>query len=165
MDGEEVREPSQCSKCGRLAIPYDGRRCFQCVQAYMKVWNSKPENKEIKRKRMRELRAKDQGVREREKVSQKAWRNRPENKRSTRERSLWRLYGITSKEYDALFVAQSGLCAICYRDKPLVVDHSHLTGVVRGLLCQSCNTAIGLLGDSLEGVQSATLYLGRIQHL
>lgn len=63
-------------------------------------------------------------------------------------------YGMTIDEYNKLLRQQNGVCAIC--DMPetrtrkgklswLCVDHSHITGRVRGLLCSSCNTAIGKL--------------------
>lgn len=41
------------------------------------------------------------------------------------------------------------------------VDHDYLTGQVRGVLCPSCNTGIGKLGDTLESVEQAALYLVR----
>jgi hypothetical protein len=41
------------------------------------------------------------------------------------------------------------------------VDHCHETGKIRGLLCHSCNTGIGKLGDNLEGLQKAVSYLER----
>lgn len=52
-------------------------------------------------------------------------------------------YGITHAEYQALYTAQGGLCAICQRangkTRRLAVDHNHETGEVRGLLCKTCN--------------------------
>jgi hypothetical protein len=70
--------------------------------------------------------------------------------------------GITQEAYDAFFVAQGGVCAICGRPATqirLLVDHNHNTGRVRGLLCYRCNTALGRLGDSVEGLERALAYL------
>ena len=67
---------------------------------------------------------------------------------------LWlrKRYGITPAEYSAILEAQGGHCAACPEaengGKRLYVDHDHETGAVRGLLCQKCNSALGLLGDS-----------------
>jgi len=59
---------------------------------------------------------------------------------------------------------QSGRCAIC-GDPPgkrgLHLDHDHLTGIVRGLLCHRCNFGIGLFRDSEELLMRAITYLGR----
>lgn len=61
-------------------------------------------------------------------------------------------YGITPKDYQLMLKAQGGRCGICQRaqeERRLVVDHCHKTLEVRGLLCDQCNTAIGLLsGDA-----------------
>ena len=72
-------------------------------------------------------------------------------------------YGLTREEFDALILNQEGRCAICDRDPRdnLMVDHNHLTGVVRGLLCATCNRGLGLLGDDLGGLQRAIDYLRR----
>lgn len=66
-----------------------------------------------------------------------------------RRESLKRLYAITPEQYDALYAAQSGLCAICHEPESievkkrnpwtLAVDHDHETGAIRGLLCNRCN--------------------------
>lgn len=61
-------------------------------------------------------------------------------------------YGITLQEYNELFEEQNGCCAICKRHQSelkrnLHVDHNHNTKEIRGLLCQKCNQAIGLLND------------------
>ena len=68
-------------------------------------------------------------------------------------------YGLSPKEYYALVARQGGACAICRKIKPLCVDHCHLTGKVRGLLCRTCNSALGFWGDSPAVVRRALKYL------
>lgn len=61
-----------------------------------------------------------------------------------RNRHLQSKYGITSEEFDQMSAEQQGCCAICRkRPRRLCVDHSHKTGVIRGLLCTACNVALG----------------------
>ena len=77
--------------------------------------------------------------------------------------------GWTPEQYDAKLAEQGGRCAICEREpheaashgKRLAADHCHKTGATRGLLCHKCNTAIGKLGDDLDGVMRAVRYLTR----
>lgn len=52
-------------------------------------------------------------------------------------------YNLTLEELVAREQAQGGKCAICLQPKKLVVDHDHITGQVRGLLCQGCNVRLG----------------------
>lgn len=67
---------------------------------------------------------------------------------------LHKAYGLTLAQYDALWRSQGGLCAVC--DRPpksghrLHVDHDHVTGLVRALLCGSCNSALGQMGESID---------------
>jgi hypothetical protein len=87
-----------------------------------------------------------------------------------RDRFLKRVYGISAADYEALLEKQRGVCAICGaaggrrlkksgRRKRLSVDHCHTTKKVRGLLCEACNTAIGLLKENLSLLRSAVAYL------
>lgn len=73
------------------------------------------------------------------------------------------MYGITSEDYTRILVEQKGLCAICNSicntGKQLCVDHNHETGKVRGLLCRSCNSAIGLLKENTGTLLSAIKYI------
>ena len=69
---------------------------------------------------------------------------------------------LAEKEYETLLKAQNGRCAICGTRLPkgsLVIDHSHKTGDVRGLLCISCNTGLGMFKDDPDLLQEASLYL------
>lgn len=87
---------------------------------------------------------------------------KPEYKEDNRRRRLAQ-YGLTVEQYDQLVEMQNGVCAICKKqpESVLVVDHCHERGVVRGLLCQKCNRAIGSLGDKYRTVQKAAAYLMR----
>jgi hypothetical protein len=75
--------------------------------------------------------------------------NRDKYLRIERERSYVKLYGIGVARYDEMFAAQNGKCAICgsetsgSRSFHFAVDHDHVTGEVRGLLCIKCNWRLG----------------------
>lgn len=82
----------------------------------------------------------------------------------------WASYGVDANRYQELLVEQGGCCAICRKPerhtagrsgklKDLAVDHCHTAGVVRGLLCGSCNTAIGLFNDDPALLDAAKDYL------
>jgi hypothetical protein len=93
------------------------------------------------------------------------YRQRPERKRADREGHLRRKYGITVDDYERMLVEQSGGCAVCAAPPPergsLHVDHDHETGAVRGLLCVSCNNAIGAFREQYALFQRAADYLDR----
>jgi hypothetical protein len=91
----------------------------------------------------------------------------PDNKKSIYEknerRRLKRLFGITIEDYNRMFCDQYGRCAICGRHQnelkgKFQIDHNHITGEVRGLLCFSCNSAIGKL-NTPELCRRAAEYL------
>lgn len=68
-------------------------------------------------------------------------------------------YGMTEGEFDAITARQGGRCAICGKVKSLVVDHDHTSGRVRGLVCFGCNTGLGKMQDSPDGLHRAEIYL------
>jgi hypothetical protein len=89
-----------------------------------------------------------------------------------------RKYGISIEQLEALLRRQQDRCAICRRPwqecvlakrsryelrflHHLCVDHDHATGAVRGLLCNACNTAIGLLEEDRGRFLAAADYLDR----
>jgi hypothetical protein len=86
------------------------------------------------------------------------------NDPSLRSAPLNRLYGISVVEYDALLAKQGGVCAICrqHSKRRLCVDHCHLTGTVRGLLCDRCNLGLGYLKDDQASLVAALAYLGAL---
>lgn len=78
-------------------------------------------------------------------------------------------YGITYADYVKMVRSAEGVCEICgvapdithpvKACRVLHVDHDHLTGKVRGVLCHECNMALGKLGD--ENLMNAVNYLSR----
>lgn len=89
-------------------------------------------------------------------------RNPALRKRRAQDYSRKHRHGLSKQEFEKLCGAQMGLCAICDNPPakgPLCVDHNHQTGAIRGLLCRSCNSGLGLLKDSLENARRAASYL------
>jgi len=87
-----------------------------------------------------------------------------------RETVLKRTYGITLAELRGTEAAQGGKCAICGCDpesprnhggSTLAVDHDHINGKFRGLLCKNCNMLVGLAADSAEILAQASAYMLR----
>ncbi len=74
---------------------------------------------------------------------------------------------LSKEEYDAMCDRQGGVCAIC-GNKPaegerLAVDHDHVSGQVRGLLCRGCNTGLGQFTDDPSRLRAAAEYLERVR--
>lgn len=81
---------------------------------------------------------------------------------------LKKRFGMDMEQYAALLKDQGGVCAICHQPETLVlcgsvaslaVDHCHAGGQVRGLLCRSCNTALGMFRDDTTTMKRAIAYL------
>ena len=80
-----------------------------------------------------------------------------------RKANIKKKYGISIDDYEEMFEAQGGVCAICGSPpqglKPLSIDHSHLRGHIRALLCPFCNSVLGYSRESVEILQAAIKYL------
>lgn len=89
-------------------------------------------------------------------------------KQTIKANAMKRKYGICPEEYEAMFIAQGGVCACCGKPEtslrfgvilPLVIDHDHSSGKVRSLLCGCCNAGIGFFKESPELLKAAIAYL------
>ena len=84
-----------------------------------------------------------------------------------RSRDLYyrRNYGITLADFNRMVLAQGSKCACCGASKPggklknWCVDHDHVTGTVRELLCTNCNLVLGFVKDSPEHLERLTEYV------
>jgi hypothetical protein len=100
---------------------------------------------------------------------QREWRNN--NPEKAKNSDLKKMYGITLQEYEALLEQQKDVCAICKgkettksRDgvpRRMPVDHCHVTGRIRGLLCTQCNRGLGMFGDNSDRLIAAAQYLAK----
>ncbi len=81
------------------------------------------------------------------------------------KRAYWlKQYGISPEEWGKMFEFQGGRCAICgihqsELSRALAVDHDHVTGKVRGLLCLRCNVGMGHFGDDEDLIKLVLQYL------
>jgi hypothetical protein len=129
--------------------------CRICWNNHRKIYFSDPK----KRQKAREANNKNYA------------NNKEARKNCSKNARMKRLYGISDYDYGILLSAQGGVCKICKREekvgkcgKPqkLCVDHSHITGEVRGLLCTLCNTSLGVIenqNDVKTRIQSIIEYL------
>lgn len=123
---------------------YQQAKCKQCVAEYAKAYRDKNRDHVNAGIRASYARCKDRWV----------------------DQRLKRVFGIDMAEYNRMFSEQNGCCACCNRhqsefNRRLAVDHCHTTNVVRGLLCSSCNHALGHVHDSDEPLQAMIQYLVR----
>jgi len=90
--------------------------------------------------------------------------------------SKLKTYKITEDDYNNMLQRQNGFCALCQKEtvgyidkytkkgKPLVIDHCHKTGGVRGLLCSKCNNGLGMFKDDIMILYKAIEYINDYNH-
>lgn len=125
-------------------------RCRRCVAEYSKRGQAQ------RNKRRRELYRQDPA---KWKDKNANWKRK--NAEKVRDSHLRRKYGIPPGTFARLLAEQNGVCAICLTpsDKTLHVDHCHTYGVVRALLCDSCNRGIGHLKEDPAVLRRAAEYV------
>lgn len=67
-------------------------------------------------------------------------------------------YGMTVNDYKERIKSQDSCCFICNKKSKLVVDHNHITGEIRRLLCTNCNLGLGHFKDNPELLKNAANY-------
>jgi len=81
---------------------------------------------------------------------------------SRRKYHLRKKFNMTLEEYELLLEKQNGVCALCGNPpvgRHLSVDHNHITGKIRGLLCVRCNQMISVFDDFNIGFEKIGNYL------
>lgn len=98
----------------------------------------------------------------------KNWKkkNKDKTKASKISFNMKNLYNMSIEIYNKMFDEQCGCCAICGRHQSevknrLAVDHCHETNIVRDLLCNKCNLALGNFNDNTDMMEKAIKYLNK----
>jgi hypothetical protein len=127
-------------------------------KAYYRKWYA--ENRErIKQTRLSKFLADPEKFREQDRTLRRSWKYKNRRKVSNWNRKY--LYGISKEDFETKLKIQNNRCAICdsvFITSPLL-DHNHLDGAVRGLLCRTCNSGLGMLKDSRAILVKAIEYL------
>ncbi len=89
----------------------------------------------------------------------------PQERKENRDmRNRLRRTGCSSELYIKFKIAQKNCCAICHQHrslqkKELAADHCHKTGKIRGLLCNNCNTGLGMFKENAMLLENAANYI------
>lgn len=160
----------ECTTCGarkaidEFSIRENGQRrkqCKACRQSKVSVWHRSNADKMLAYHRTWSA-TNPERVRE--------YRKRMQEKDPLLNRTkALRRYGLTLEDYENILSAQGGVCAACgepelvatYRGKPrpLAIDHDHATGHIRGLLCSSCNVALGYARECPKRLRALAVYI------
>jgi len=94
-------------------------------------------------------------------VLYKTWREKNKDTQKIKDRISYYIskYSLTKEEAIRLVEDRVGECLICKNKAPLVVDHCHTTGKVRGLICHACNSMLGYARDNTDTMLAGILYL------
>ena len=86
--------------------------------------------------------------------------SKSDRRRYYKNHSLKKKFGITIEDFENMVSSQGSRCAICGSyTANLQVDHNHVTGEIRGLLCLQCNMGLGLFKDNPQALKNAIDYL------
>jgi len=132
-----------CKKCGTTERYNDGH-CKECRKDQLR---KRYVRKKVVYKGRRDVRMQDPSYRLRQ--------------ADTARRSAWTRLKLPKPTREPPVICEC--CGLAPTKKRLALDHDHKTGKFRGWLCSECNFGIGKLGDSLDGLERARLYLLRAE--
>lgn len=139
----------QCKACGEAVRAVKRKADLQRINAVRKKWRDAHPGHN--------------------RSNHKAWRdrNREHVNRESKLADMRRRYGMSPTDVEAMSIAQKGLCAACGGppddQRPLMIDHDHITGAVRGMLCNSCNLTLGRSRESVIRLSGLITYLERFR--
>lgn len=114
------------------------------------VWrrNNKEHIREYARTYDKERRDSDPEYRERRNSHNR--RSAKKRAQALKDNHRLRVYGVSPEQYEKLEEECGGVCLICEKEnkRGLCIDHDHVTGEVRGLLCHKCNLVLGILENN-----------------
>ena len=136
--------------------------CKICVNKQNKEYDNL--NKDKLKNRILKSRNRNEESKKRHYIATTKHRNN--NIESTKSRIMQRKYNIDLDYYNNMFQKQNGCCEICskelvYLGKATHIDHCHSSNKVRGLLCNSCNLALGHFKDNVKALAKAIEYLNK----
>jgi hypothetical protein len=154
----------KCGKCGRTLPTSDfhvrrRKGCRDSLQSWCKACQLERHNAWKEKNRERYLASRRRRRRDRLEAGSQEVR-----------RQILCKYGLTLEQYSEMLAKQGGCCAICglperarnqHGQLSLSVDHSHTSGRVRGLLCRSCNTILGMAKENAGVLERAIDYIVR----
>lgn len=146
--------PAQCHPDKAI---YAKGKCRSCYEKQLRK-----RNPEFAKRQRENCQAWCQTHKTQKKKTDALWRAKqdPEYRRA---KYLMGYYGITPAEYEHMLISQNGCCAICKRKpakgKRLAIDHDHITGKIRGLLCFRCNFGLSFFSENPLFFARASKYL------
>lgn len=81
------------------------------------------------------------------------------NTKAHKQKNLLKCFGITVEDFNNQLDYQNDVCSVCGDPNPISVDHCHSSGKIRGILCRSCNTMLGMAKDNPNTLLSGIKYL------
>jgi hypothetical protein len=161
MSEININEPRKCRKCKQIKLVKDFERYVAIKSGNRKIEYYRRTCKKCRSFRRNERYETIPSERQKRKaINQRRFR---ENKAS----SLKLRYGVSLEWFDAKKIEQDNKCAICHKEnlshngRELSIDHNHVTGEVRALLCSKCNLILGEVNDSVPKLTAMIDYLNK----
>jgi len=152
-DVDVVARTATCSICGPTRIRVRNGRGQQCWTLRLR--------EQAKRRQAPDWAEKKRTWASSSREARRAWNSHSVEAR--REARLRGKYNLSLADYDEMLTMQGGVCAICGSEpipgQNLHVDHNHMSGKVRALLCAGCNIGLGHLKESRNALLAAIEYL------